>query len=157
MRAGTEMLQKGEEILMYLDIQHFLEKKLYGAALDTANTYDADYCFLPEVPMEFITLNEIKAIKKEELRSLPWIYVHMLETLCSKDAETEMAINTLIKESSLSKWYTPMIEGITHKHSFSYNYTKWHYDNQWTEGFNNWAGRFITYETERSNKRMRCQ
>lgn len=162
MRAGTEMLQKAEEIIMYINVENYLCKDMYISAIDAVNIYDTYYHLLPYIPMEYISLDEIKMIKQEELKSLSWIYIRMLETLCSKDAETEATINTMIKESYVPNWSISLVKGITNKYAFSYTHTKWHYDNPWIGAFNPWSGR-ISYNTpvctvtEGSVKRMRIE
>ena len=156
------MLQKAEEILMYMSVQNYLNHDMIISAIDTANMYDTIYQFLPNYPMEYISLDEIKMIKQEELKSLSWIYIRILETLCSKDAQTEATINTMIKESYAPNWSISLTKGITNKYAFSYTYTKWRYDNPWIDTFNK-KYRRINYNTslctvnDDSVKRMRVE
>jgi len=101
------MLQQGEEINTFIRIKRLLEEENIVEAINIFHAYLSNYenyesnPYSPSTPFSY---NDVQQINKDELKQIPYIYIHMLETLCqTKDAAK--LIREMIKKSSMPAEY----------------------------------------------------
>lgn len=139
-RAGSKMIMDAEEIQMYITVDYFLSEGFKDRAIDVASEFDDmtySYGYSPQRP---ITYEEVMKINPKDLENIPWIYVHVLETLCA-GTEAEKAVNDLIKASEATKWRIPLDSGVANRDAFEHVCRKWKLENTWIDSFNSWSGR----------------
>jgi len=135
------MLYQALEVNAYMRIQDYLIEEgpdSVKLAQEEYNDFHNDHYSVKcsQNPMRPFTAEEVGAFTDEGIAEIPWIAVHMLEALCT--GEAEVIIDKRLKESTGAKWRIPRPEGVAMKDSFDYIYTKWTTENSfWIERFNN--------------------
>jgi hypothetical protein len=141
-RAGSEMLRQAESMKMYDQVSDFLSDNLTSEALDLAMEFHKNYPReAPFTPMGHINLLEVCSIADKELETLPWIYVHMLETLVSQDDLASKVLKEKLAASPAAAWRMPTPEGVSNGDAFAHIFNEWVSQNGWVESFESWATR----------------
>ena len=138
--AGTKMLREAEEILTYNKVQYLLEENMPDHAIKAIETHNIDYeSFTKYEPMRLLTLEQVKAINAYDLELIPWIYVHMLETL-SQDEEVAPLVAEMIRGSPAAAWRVPLEPSVNYGDAFSDVYSNWLQKNyHWMNPVRRWA------------------
>ena len=105
--CGSKMLQQGEEINTFIRIKRLLEEAKLMEAVRIFHTYLDKYENSesnPPLPSTLLTYKDVQQIKIDELQQIPWIYVHMLETLCQANDAAKL-IREMIKKSYMCTEY----------------------------------------------------
>jgi len=100
-RSGSKMLQQGEEINTFMRIKRLLEEGNITEAVNIFHEYLSkyeNYESNPPSPISPFSYSDVQEINKNELYQIPYIYVHMLETLCETDDAAKL-LSTMIKKS----------------------------------------------------------
>ncbi len=147
-RAGTKMLRQAESMLMYDQASDYLDESHLGHAMEIFNKFEADYPPFPETPMGFISLSEIEAMDENDLKTLPWIYVFMLQSLTGHEPIATNLLSQKLAASPAAAWRIPLQEGIAPADAFKHTYDEWLYVNPWIESFAVWVNADPTYDTE---------
>ena len=138
--AGSKMIREAEEILTYNKVQYLLEENMPEEALKAIGNYNTNYeSFTQYVPMKLLTLEQVKAISASDLELIPWIYVHMLETLCQSE-DVAPIIKPMIYESPAAVWRVPLDPSVDYGNAFSHVYINWFQKNyHWINPVRRWA------------------
>ena len=146
-RAGSKMLRQAESINMYEQVSDYLDDSHIDASIQLYKTFEANYPNCTESHMGAIWLDEIQNMDAYELQTLPWIYVHMLETLVSHDPFASNFLKQKLAASPAAAWRIPLPEGIAPADAFKHTYAEWLYVNPWIESFAVWANaESLTYD-----------
>jgi hypothetical protein len=146
-RAGSEMLRKAESINMYNEASDLLGENMTSEAIDLVIEFHKKYSEVPITPMVPISLMEVCCIDDQELRDLPWIYVHMLETLVSQDYLSVSTLKHRLAASPAAAWRIPLPEGVSNADAFTYVYDDFMEYNAWIESFEIWAHQAVKDES----------
>jgi len=139
-RAGSEMLYKAEAMKMYEQVSDFLGDNLTSEAVSVAVEFHKEYPIgAPVTAMGHINLVDVCSINEKELEDLPWIYVHMLETLVSQDDLASKVLTQKIAASPAAAWRQPLPEGVSNADAFAHIFNDWVSQNDWIESFESWA------------------
>jgi hypothetical protein len=130
-RAGSKMLRQAESINMYEQVSDYLDDSHIDASIQLYKDFEEKYPNGTEVFMGAIWLNEIQNMNAYDLQCLPWIYVHMLETLVSHDP----VATSFLKEklaASPAAWRIPLPDV---PDAFKHIYEEWIAANPWIQSF----------------------
>ena len=141
-RAGSEMLRQAEAMKMYDQVSDYLGDNLPAQAIDLAMEFHKEYPMeAPVIPMVMINLLEICSSTDKDIQELPWIYVHMLETLVSHDDLASKVLKQRLETSPAAAWRQPLPEGVSNADAFTHIFDEWVSKNEWIESFETWASR----------------
>ena len=141
-RAGSEMLRQADAMKMYDQVSDLLSDNLPAQAFDLGMEFHNEYPMeAPFIPMVMINLVEICAATDKDLQELPWIYVHMLETLVSHDDLAVKVLKERLEASPAAAWRQPLPEGVSNADAFTHIFNEWLSPNDWIESFESWATR----------------
>lgn len=135
-RAGSKMLREAESINVYNEISELIDQNQLHSAVDRAKQFHEHYP-VPEVetPMTSVKMEEICTIDPKDLQELPWVYVHMLQTLTGHDELTGRVLNDLLSCSPAAAWRLPLTEGVSNADAFQHVYDEWRQHNVWVQSF----------------------
>lgn len=139
-RAGSKMLYQALEVMTYMRIQDYLIEEgpdsVELAEEEYKNFQNHSYSVkCSQNPMKPFTAKEVETFTDEAIANIPWVAVHMLETLCAGEAEA--IIDKRLKDSVANKWRIPRPDDVAMKDSFDYIYNKWTSENSfWIQKFN---------------------
>jgi hypothetical protein len=89
--------------------------------------------------MKLLTLEQVNAITASDLELIPWIYVHVLETLCQND-DVAPIINRMILTSPAAAWRVHLDPSVDYGNAFSHVYSNWFQKNyHWMNPVRRWA------------------
>lgn len=134
-RAGSKMLRQAESINMYSQVSEYLDDSHLDSAIQAHKTFEVNYPRGTESHMGHVSLEEITAIRTKDLTDLPWIYVHMLETLSAHDEFAADLLNMKLESSPAAAWRIPLPSHVAEADSFQYVYEEWLSLNPWIESF----------------------
>lgn len=141
-RAGSEMLYRAESMKMYDQASDFLSDNLTSEAFDLAVEFRKNYpSEAPVIPMVPINLVEVCAVRDKDLETLPWIYVHMLETLVSHDDLASKVLKEKLAASPAAEWRLPLPEDVSMADAFTHIFNEWVSQNGWVQSFDLWTSR----------------
>jgi hypothetical protein len=133
-RAGSKMLRQAESINMYEQVSDYLDDSHIDASIQLYKTFEANYPNCTESHMGAIWLDEIQNMDAYELQCLPWIYVHMLETLVSHDPVSVKLLKEKLASSPAAAWRIPLPDVIA-EDAFKHIYEEWLAANEWVQSF----------------------
>ena len=135
-RAGSKMLREAESINVYNEISELIDQNQLHSAVDRAKQFHEHYP-VPEVetPMTSVTTGEICTMNAKDLQELPWVYVHMLQTLTGHDELTGRILNDLLSSSPAAAWRLPLPAGLSNAEAFPHVYNEWLEHNAWVRSF----------------------
>jgi hypothetical protein len=125
-KANFDMLRKAEQLSVLCYVRYYLENDMVGDAINVYNTLEKSYPAGIETDQIPLTIQEVRSITADDIYTMPWSYIHLLETLASCDSEdgeitTETVLNDII--TSVTKgWHIPRPSNVSMKDSFSYTY-----------------------------------
>jgi len=141
-RAGSEMVRQADAIKMYNQVSDLLSDNLPAQAFDLSRKFQKEYPLdAPRIPMGHINLVEMCAVTDKDLQELPWIYVHMLETLVSSDDLAVKVLKERLAASPAAAWRWPLPEGVSNADAFTHIFNEWVSQNDWVESFETWVNR----------------
>jgi hypothetical protein len=137
-RAGSKMLRQAESINMYEQVSDYLDDYLDDSHIDATiqlyKDFEIKYPSVTESHMGAIWLDEIQNMDEYELQTLPWIYVHMLETLVSHDPLAVSLLSQKLASSPAAAWRIPLTD-VAAEDSFTHIYEEWLAANPWIQSF----------------------
>lgn len=134
-RAGSKMLRQAESINMYEKVSDYLDDSHIDASIQLYKAFEINYPSVTESHMGAIWLHEIQNMDAYELQTLPWIYVHMLETLVSHDPFASNFLKQKLAASPAAAWRIPLPDSIAATDAFTHIYEEWLAVNEWIQSF----------------------
>lgn len=134
-RAGSKMLRQAESINMYEQVSDYLDDSHIDASIQLYKDFETKYPNGTEVFMGAIWLDEIQNMNAYELQCLPWIYVHMLQTLASHDPFAVTLLKQKLAASPAAAWRIPLPSSIAAEDAFKHIYEEWLAANPWIQSF----------------------
>jgi len=146
-RAGSKMLRQAESINMYEQVSDYLDDSHIDASIQLYKDFETKYPSVTESHMGAIWLHEIQNMNAYELQCIPWIYVHMLETLVSHDPFASNFLKQKLAASPAAAWRIPLPDVIA-EDAFKHIYEEWLAANPWIQSFTELATAEDFIETE---------
>jgi hypothetical protein len=125
-KANFDMLRKAEQLSVLCYVRYYLENDMVGDAIKSYKNWEKSYPAGIETDQIPLTIQEVRSITADDIYTMPWSYIHLLETLASCDSEdgeitTETVLNEII--TSISEgWLIRRPAHVSMKDSFSYTY-----------------------------------
>lgn len=132
-RAGSKMLRQAESINMYEQVSDYLDNSHIDASIQLYREFEIKYPSVTESHMGAIWLDEIQNMDAYELQCIPWIYVHMLETLVSHDPVATSFLKEKLAASPAAAWRIPLPD--VPEDAFKHIYEEWLAANEWVQSF----------------------
>jgi hypothetical protein len=124
-KAGSKMLRQAEEVNLCIRLEYCIEENIADEYCQKIiGEYKRLYPqMIQEIPMDYLTISEALDISLDDLTHIPYIYVHILETLASTNKYIEDIVNNKIAVCEASLWRLPLPLGVENKDSFNRVYS----------------------------------
>jgi hypothetical protein len=124
-KAGSKMLRQAEEVNLCIRLEYCIEESIEDEYCQKMiDEYKRRYPqMIEEIPMDYLTISEALDISLDDLSFLPYIYVHILETLASTNKNIEGIVNNKISICEARNWRVKKSDTVQNKDSFSVVYS----------------------------------